>query len=178
MKKSCWRKKNFDRRKSVNGKKKRKITDTKFHISDEAWCAENDNISWSSVVRYGWTRATHEFPAEPIIENHCPIYRFAGLSDGGSFLVPYPRLFVCSFVLLSLSLTFPPQPYIRRGGNKVTNFWWSFFFFSFTFYLFIKRTTELIGQRCNIRRWKLESRSIKGKKKETKTGTKRGQKSK
>lgn len=36
MEKSCWRKKNFDRRKSVNGKKKRKITDTKFHISDEA----------------------------------------------------------------------------------------------------------------------------------------------
>lgn len=56
VEKSCSRrkfitdKKNFDRSWTENPwteKKKKKITDTKFHISDEAWCAENDNISWS-----------------------------------------------------------------------------------------------------------------------------------
>lgn len=127
VEKSCSRrkfitdKKNFDRSWTENPwtEKKKKKSLIRSFIFLTKHGAPKTITSHDLVVRYGWTRATHEFPAEPIIENHCPIYRFAGLSDGGSFPVPYPRLFVCSTGRpVSVSHLSSSSPSIHLPGRK------------------------------------------------------------
>lgn len=76
----------------------------------------------------GWTgRGMREFRVGPIIENQCPIYRFAGLSGHLNCTCPFisSRLFVRFKFLIEIFNMFPYYCFHKVANKKIARVLWT-----------------------------------------------------